>query len=168
MEAELKTNRFILRSISPEKDSFEKYLSWMQNEAANPFIQSVSRETSIQDLREYVALRNNSDFSLLFGIFLENNSEHIGNVKLEPILPSQEATLGILVGEEKWRGKGVGFEVIHAVIDYSFFVLGLNRLKLGVNQNNIAAYNLYKKLGFTHSSAEATSDPGIIMSLERK
>lgn len=168
MEAELKTNRFILRSISPEKDSFENYLSWMQDEAGNPFIQSVSKETSTQDLREYVTLRNKSDFSILFGIFLENNSEHIGNVKLEPILPSQEATLGILVGEEKWRGKGVGFEVIQAVIDYSFFVLGLNRLKLGVNKNNIAAYNLYKKLGFTHSSAEATSDPGIIMSLERK
>jgi RimJ/RimL family protein N-acetyltransferase len=104
----------------------------------------------------------------LFGIFLQGNSEHIGNVKLEPILPGQEAILGILIGEEIWRGKGVGFEVIQAIIEFSFVDLGLPRLKLGVSQNNLAAYKLYKKLGFVPSEAELAPDLGIIMLLERK
>jgi len=168
VEAELKTNRFILRTLSPQNDNFKNYLSWMQNEIANPFIQSVSNETTLNDLHEYVHLRNKSDNSMLFGIFLQDNSEHIGNVKLEPILPSQEATLGILIGEEKWRRKGVGFEVIQAIIEYSFLDLGLRRLKLGVSQNNLAAYKLYKKLGFVPSEADLAPDLGIIMLLERK
>jgi ribosomal-protein-alanine N-acetyltransferase len=164
MLAELTTSRFLLRSISPETDSFENYLAWMQDLVSNPFIQSVNCEITIEELQEYVAKRNKSSNALLLGIFSSDPFEHIGNIKLEPILALEEATLGILIGEQKWRGKGVGFEVINRVIQYSFDELKLSKIQLGVDLDNLAAIRLYQKLGFQPESKEQGSS-GLIMFL---
>lgn len=166
MIAELTTERFLLRSIDPEVDNFEDYLLWMRDEESNPYIQSVNINITFEELRDYVSSKNESNNALLFGIFLSNTSKHIGNVKLEPIHPKEEATLGILIGEQEWRGKGVGFEVISRIIDYSFNELKLNRIKLGVDRSNRAAVKLYEKLGFEPENKDQTS-PGIIMALKR-
>jgi hypothetical protein len=64
---------------------------------------------------------------------------HIGNVKLEPIIPRKSAAIGILIGEENWRSKGVGFEVITRVLEYCFTDLELELVELGVDKKNLKA-----------------------------
>jgi [ribosomal protein S5]-alanine N-acetyltransferase len=166
MLAELTTKRFILRSIHPEIDNFENYLKWMRDEASNPYIQSVNYNMTIEELCEYVSRKNESNDALLFGIFLSDTFKHIGNIKLEPIQPQEEAILGILIGEQEWRGKGVGFEVISRVIEYSFDELKLNRIKLGVDLSNLAAVKLYEKLGFEPEKKDQANSE-IMMSLKK-
>jgi ribosomal-protein-alanine N-acetyltransferase len=148
---EIQTNRFSLRLLRPELDDFSRYLSWMKDEIANPFIQAVSNSITIQDLVTYVNSKNDSCDSILFGIFLRNSTHHIGNIKLEPIITGAHAYLGILIGEVDWRGKRVGTEVISNVLDYSFEHLNLLEVRLGVDIENKAALKLYKRLGFKPS-----------------
>lgn len=167
MESKLKTDRFLLKSLSPTQDSFENYLSWMKNDESNPFIQGVNVDLTRQDLVDYVSEKNISDTALLLGIFVIPSKTHIGNIKLEPILPRESATLGILIGEESWRGKGVGFEVISRVLEFCFTDLDLESVELGVSKNNLRAIRLYSSLGFIESDQEPNSSESIKMMISK-
>ena len=148
IEDEIQTERFMLRVIHPGIDLFQPYLSWMRDENLNRFIQGANKNITLENLHRYVDEKNQSPNSLLLGIFHRETSKHIGNLKLEPISFGVDATLGILIGDEAWRRKGVGFEVINRVIEYSFDRFKLNKIQLGVDPSNLAAVRLYEKLGF--------------------
>ncbi|MCX6738553.1 MAG: GNAT family N-acetyltransferase [Candidatus Parcubacteria bacterium] len=83
------------------------------------------------------------------------------------------AEVFILIGEDSHRGRGVGREAMTYLITFAFETLGLASLHLGVNNLNLPAINLYKKLGFSEikkndketemilfSSPKSGSDPG--------
>jgi len=163
----LETERFVLRNLIPDQDGFENYLSWMRNEVSNPFIEGVSEQTTLQDLQEYTKLKNESPKAILLGIFVKNKPIHIGNLKLEPLIRGSDTTLGILIGEESWRGKGVGHEVLQKIIEFSFNELGLSQIRLGVDKRNIPAYKLYLKLGFISIDDETKKSLGTSMILRR-
>jgi ribosomal-protein-alanine N-acetyltransferase len=167
VEVQLNTDRFILRTMSPEIENLESYLSWMKNEESNPFIQGVNKDLTAQDLTNYISEKNESKTALLLGIFVKRENIHVGNVKLEPIIPKKWATIGILIGEENWRGKGAGFEVITRVLEFCFTDLELEFVELGVNKNNLKAINLYSRLGFIESAQEASSPESISMSISK-
>jgi len=57
------------------------------------------------------------------------------------------AAVGICVHEE-WHGKGVGTELMRAIIDMADNWLNLTRLELEVYANNEAAMRLYERFGF--------------------
>jgi RimJ/RimL family protein N-acetyltransferase len=77
------------------------------------------------------------------------------------------ATVGILIGEESWRGKGVGFEVISRVLEFCFNDLELEYVELGVNKNNLKAIHLYTRLGFIESNQESDFSESIKMSISK-
>ena len=55
--------------------------------------------------------------------------------------------IGICVHED-WQGKGVGKELMHAIIDLADNWLNLTRLELEVYSDNEAATHLYERFGF--------------------
>ena len=167
MKAQISSERFVIRSLSPEVDEVKFYLTWMQNKIANPFIQGINENLSSQELTDYISQKNDSETALLLGIFVKTENLHIGNVKLEPIIPKQSATIGILIGEESWRGKGVGFEVITRVLEYCFLDLELELVDLGVNKKNLRAIHLNTLLGFIENAQERRSDESIRMSISK-
>ncbi|HSL54793.1 MAG TPA: GNAT family N-acetyltransferase [Pyrinomonadaceae bacterium] len=57
--------------------------------------------------------------------------------------------IGISVHEE-WQGKGVGKELMRAIIDFADNWLNLTRLELEVYADNEAAIHLYERFGFEH------------------
>ena len=58
------------------------------------------------------------------------------------------AKIFILIGEDDYRGRGVGRESIDYIINYAFNDLGLKTLNLDVKKLNEPAINLYNKVGF--------------------
>lgn len=157
----------MIKSLSPEIDELKGYLSWMRNKQANPFIQGVNESYSSEDLVDYITEKNDSVAAILLGIFVKTENTHIGNIKLEPIHPRKSATLGILIGEESWRGKGVGFEVISKVLEFCFNDLELEYVELGVNKKNLKAIHLYTRLGFIEGNQESDFSESINMSISK-
>ena len=102
----------------------------------------------MKELKAYVSERENRRNVMFLGIFTKKQ-QHIGNIKYEPIdYKGKTATMGILIGDSDWRGKGVAIEVIKASAHYLSERYGIRTISLGVNLKNKAAVSVYQKLGF--------------------
>jgi RimJ/RimL family protein N-acetyltransferase len=74
---------------------------------------------------------------------------HIGNVGLHRIdWKNRTATLGIVIGEREYWGKGYGTEAVRTMLRYAFEELGLNRVELETYSFNPRAIRCYEKAGF--------------------
>lgn len=138
--------RIYLRPLK-EEDASEDYCSWINNMEVNKYIDS--KETTIEELKNYINKRWYDPNCLFLGIFLKNKDIHIGNIKLEPIdFEKRKATLGILIGEKEYWNKGYATETLKTLTSYAFNSLRLNEINLGVYKENIGAIKAYEKTGF--------------------
>lgn len=143
----IQSSRFVLRTLS-KGDVGDRYLSWVNN-IKNTYIDYVGPERSLLDVQSYVATKETDSSTLFLGIFSNESGEHIGNIKYEPIdFINKTTVMGILIGEESWRGKGVAAEVIKASSTWLNIQYGINYIALGVHSNNIEAIRAYQKSGF--------------------
>lgn len=88
--------------------------------------------------------------SLMFSAKHIENNETVGHVQLMGIdRTNMSARIGrVIVGEKENRGKGIGFQIINAVLDIAFNELELHRVDLGVFDFNKSAIACYEKAGF--------------------
>jgi RimJ/RimL family protein N-acetyltransferase len=56
--------------------------------------------------------------------------------------------LGFVVIDEKYRGQGLGKEMIGLAVTYAFEILKVKKVTLCVFDNNNSAHNCYKSAGF--------------------
>lgn len=163
------TNRFILRLLNVD-DVTDRYLGWLKDETTSKFISSTN--LNINELREYVLERLNRDDVLFFGIFERITGLHIGNVKYEPVNSKlRYATVGILIGEADWRGKGVVTEVLSESTIWLHQYHNIEQIVLGVSFANLAAIQAYKKAGFIEQTSmhiQNDSPENMTMVLELK
>ena len=143
---EINTQRFLLRQLITD-DISDKYLSWLKRQES-PYIEYGKNYSTMEELKVYVSERERKKDVLFLGIFTKKK-KHIGNIKYEPIdLIRKTATMGILIGDKEWRGKGVAIEVIKASAHYLNSIYGVSTIFLGVNPNHQLAVSVYKKIGF--------------------
>lgn len=142
------TKRFVLRELS-EKDATQRYLAWLNNPEAASFLVTAGTTQQLSDLREYVAKRMGRQDVLFLGIFERFGARHIGNIKYEPVdSETGVATMGILIGEPEYRGKGVAVEVLRASAEWLNKYRGIKEIRLGVSKDNVSAIKSYEKVGF--------------------
>lgn len=138
--------RIFLRELY-EIDATDEYCKWLNDPEVNKFLETRSATTA--DLKTYIKEKNNSPTCLFLGIFDKRSNIHIGNIKLEPIdYVDRIATLGILIGNKDYWGKGIGAESINLLVNWAFNYLHLKEIKLGVLSENAVAIKSYKKCGF--------------------
>ena len=165
MKITVDTPRFTIRRLNAEIDDLANYLSWIKDRKSNPYISGINDKANLNDIREYISEKNSASNAILLGIFSKTDLLHIGNIKLEPIIINNSATVGILIGEANWRGVGAGFEIMTHVFDFFFSEFNLKKFDLGVHPSNIPALKLYKKLGFKIISTEVNTDRANILQL---
>jgi RimJ/RimL family protein N-acetyltransferase len=86
---------------------------------------------------------------VILAIVEKKSGQHIGNMKLGPIdWVHRRAVFGILIGEKKFWGRGIGQEVTRLAVEYAFVRLNLNRVSLGVFAEHEPAVHCYEKIGF--------------------
>ena len=142
----IKTKNFLIKSLVAE-DVTENYLNWFKDQTVKKFITSFEYK-DIDSLKKYVNEQSNKKNVIFLGIFTYEGL-HIGNIKFENIDRKKfSATLGILIGDKNFRGKGVAVEVINACISWFFYNLSVSRFFLGVDKCNLFAIKAYKKSGF--------------------
>jgi len=144
----INTRRFQLKTLTT-KDVTKRYLSWFQeSQEVNQYILFAQKKPNINDLIQYIKDRENRKDILFLAIFSDSGL-HIGNIKYEPInFKDESATMGILIGDKEWRGRGVAPEVIKGSSEYLQENYGIKNIELNVEQNNIPAITAYKKIKF--------------------
>ena len=144
------SQRLLIRQLA-ESDNIDVYLSWKQN-VSNSFIESVNSNISKSDLYKYINEKNSKPDALLMGIFDKQTNKHIGNGKFEPINFSEKfAVMGLFIGDLTYRGKGISREFIECCVQNILLPMGIEKVLLGVNKQNVSAIKAYYKSGFQRS-----------------
>lgn len=155
------TDRFYIKKLETS-DANHNYFGWFEDDVIKNFI--LNHPSSISDLVSFINNCNINNATLLLGIFSKKNQQHIGNIKFEFENDSKlKATMGIMIGEPRWRGKGVASEVIS---ECGFFINKNFRTKemhLSVDKNNLSAIKSYKKIGFKEDKKGACTTPFLDM-----
>ncbi len=122
------------------------YLKWFKDEEIKKFIVK-SNISTLEDLKKYYLENKLKKDTLLLGIFLNQN--HIGNIKINfEDDRKRKCFIGILIGEKKYRNKGIGKKSLELVIKKINDIYQTYKFKLGVNFQNLKAINSYKNAGF--------------------
>jgi len=144
-------NRIYLRTLSSE-DVGDNYVKWMRDEETVRFLESRWKTYTLENLKGYVENINESHTDSLFGIFLRENNEHIGNVKVGDMdQVHQHGNVGIMIGDKNSWGKGCAKESIQLVTKYAFEELNLNKLIAGIYANNIGCYKAFLNAGYNEA-----------------
>ncbi|MFU0825846.1 GNAT family N-acetyltransferase [Clostridium sp.] len=101
------------------------------------------------DLREMLLDIKNSHDKYIFAVKTKESNELIGVTGFENILWNNgTATIYIGIGDNNFRGKGIGKEALALTLEFGFQELNLHRIQLTVLSYNKPAIALYEKLGF--------------------
>lgn len=165
----IETERFFLRPLTID-DATQRYLSWLRDDQSNRFIVTASSNYGISSLKNYIEIRENRNDVLFFGIFLKETSLHIGNIKFEPIDRTHKtATMGILIGDSDWRGRGAAIEVLNACAQWLYEKYSITSILLGVDRENTPAIRAYFKSGFRiDQESKSASDQANVLKMVRK
>ena len=80
---------------------------------------------------------------------MKDDGVHVGNVKLGSISHAHSrGELGIMIGDQRARGKGYGKEAIYALAQYAFESLVLHRVEAGCAELNFASRDAFLSVGF--------------------
>ncbi|MBQ3474660.1 MAG: GNAT family N-acetyltransferase [Bacilli bacterium] len=142
----LESERIYLSPMSLE--DVNDYTKWMNDRKVTDNIHSTSKVITTIGEKEWVEkLMQRGGHT--FAIVSKDNDKLIGNCGLmDTDYKDGTSTIGIFIGEEEYRGKGLGTEVINLLLDYGFNNLRLHNINLGVFSFNERAISCYKKLGF--------------------
>ena len=139
-------NKIYLKILEKE-DASQEYCNWLNDPIVNKYLET--RQATIFDLEKYIEEKLRSNKCLFFGIFWKEYNKHIGNIKLEPIdFAKSCATVGIIIGDRNYWGRGLATEAIRVLVDYMFSELRLKEVNLGVIFENKPAIRVYEKCGF--------------------
>jgi RimJ/RimL family protein N-acetyltransferase len=157
----LTTERFFLRCLT-SNDVNDSYLSWFGDVDVRKYIEYAAKQPDKDSLNSYINERAGRTDVIFWGIFERVSGAHIGNIKYEPINSSKGvATMGILIGDAKWRSKGVAREVIYHTGQWLNRNYNVEKIILGVHGNNYAALAAYKKIGFQIENMNQNASPGV-------
>ena len=142
----LKTKRFVIRNIKVS-DVSKDYLNWFKDKINIKYIE-FKPNNNLSILKKNVNKQIVKKKTLFLGIF-DFKKKHIGNIKFHNVsLRSASCSLGILIGSNKWKNRGVGYEIIESCANYLFRKYKITNIYLGVYEKNKPAVKLFKKCGF--------------------
>ena len=133
-----------------ERDDLnERYLRWLNDPEVSRYLESGLFPQTQSDLEGFYNGVVGSSKQVVLAIADKESNQHIGNIKLGPInWVHRRATLGILIGEKEFWGKGISTEATRLMVEYAFQRLNLRRIVLGVYAEHQAAVRSYEKVGF--------------------
>lgn len=143
------TPSITLRALEPE--DIEILYEWENQPEIWTY--SLNRSPiSRQTLTQYILSSMEQDIYALKQLRLMalNQGEPIGCIDLNDFDPYHlRAEVGMMIAP-KHRGKGLGKEIVKALIDYASRMLGIKNLYCDISAQNIPCLKIYQSLGFEH------------------
>lgn len=103
-------------------------------------------------LRSAMWLDNLRSDRELYGV-IASDDEFIGLVQLYDIREGT-GTLGIIIGEKKYWGRGYGTQAVKKLLELAFTELGLKQVRLSTYEDNLRAQASFRKVGFRELQRE--------------
>jgi len=144
----IRGERIYLRGI--ERDDLNRCHDWMSDPGlratlAQRYPMSLAREADWVER----ATRGQDTSEMNFAICLQEDDRHIGNCGLIAIeRDNRAATLGILIGEAEFRGRGLGEDAVRTLCRFAFDEMDLHKIRLDVYSTNPGAMRTYESVGF--------------------
>jgi RimJ/RimL family protein N-acetyltransferase len=141
------------RLTEPTTEIVERLNKWENDPVLTPFIRPNNTRddlerrviVTIKDIEQ--RLKHHHTYLIYLGDQLIGQMDY----KVDPNYLYKKETgtawIGILIGEEIGRGKGIGFLAMK-YLETRIKLKGLKRIELGVFEFNANAIKLYKKLGY--------------------
>jgi RimJ/RimL family protein N-acetyltransferase len=125
------------------------YSEWINDQRADMFTEHAQFPHPRESLESYRTNRSGSEECIWLAIVDRQTGLHVGNIELTQIdWVHRKAVYAIVIGDVSVHGKGLGYEASLLLLRHAFGKLNLNRVELGVHEDNLPARRLYKKLGF--------------------
>ena len=144
LDGDLASERVILRQMK-KSDISRNFIQWLSNPETNRFLEVRHNPPSLKRQLAYVQECEDSAEKLYLGIFLKD-STMIGSATLTRH-SYNKMEIGLMIGDENYRGQGLGSEVVRIVINWAKLE-GLNEVTAGYLHGNEASAKLFSSLGF--------------------
>jgi len=137
-----------LRSLTLD-DVDNDYYEWFNDkDTSKGNAHGIIPETKDRAIAFYNDLQNNKNI-VHFAIVDIKTNQHIGCCSLQSInWVYRSAEMARIIGEKKFRGKGIGTEVGKLLLEYAFNTLNLHKIWLGNIALNEAALKSKSNLNF--------------------
>jgi len=141
------------RLTTPTPEIVTSIHKWANDPAIIPFIRPNPTEESLNNKEtvSIASLTKRLGYTHIYLIYAER--QLVGEISFQ-IDPDQlykkepgSAWIGINIGEEFARGKGIGSQAMQ-YLEQQIKAYGLHRIELGVFEFNTNAIKLYKKMGY--------------------
>jgi [ribosomal protein S5]-alanine N-acetyltransferase len=149
----LKSKNIFLKKISID-DNLNNYLNMVNEVNELKYIDELGRfPLNKKDLENYIE----NIAGLFLSIFNNDNNEHVGNIRVTDVHPTNRScSFGILL-YSKYRGNGYAKEASKLIIEHLFMNLNVKRVELYVAEQNKSAISLYESLGFVREGCKRES-----------
>ncbi|AXI24940.1 UDP-4-amino-4,6-dideoxy-N-acetyl-beta-L-altrosamine N-acetyltransferase [Methanofervidicoccus sp. A16] len=132
-----------LNIINLNREELEIIRNWRNKDKIRKWMYTDHIITLEEHFNWVHRLRTNND-AVYF--LVEYDNDPVGVVGLSNIgINDKSASIGIYIGNEKFKGKGFGKIMLYTLLKFSFDVLNLNRVQVEVFSDNIVAIRLYSK-----------------------
>lgn len=144
----IETGRLILKGISPDD------MQYIFEKLTKPEIKKILGHRSEEDYRKEENKHKNgySSYNRSFLLFLlidKDSNNIIGRCGLHNWNKEHKrAEIGYIMEDESFKGKGLMTEAIHAIIDYGFSKMNLNRIESLVGIENAPSLRIMKRYNF--------------------
>jgi RimJ/RimL family protein N-acetyltransferase len=132
-----------------EDGDLPQLVTWLSDmEVRRWLAMSEAPPPTLESEREWYQQSKQDPASVLWSIESEDG-RLVGDVGLGLIDKThRRAEVGIFIGDKTLWGRGLGTHAISRVLRYAFDELGLRRVQLYVDEDNLRAIRCYEKCGF--------------------
>ena len=131
-------------------DAHDDYVNGLNDPIVNFYLDGVKHNLQTQKIVENFIIENTKAKNCaLWGIWLNNVSNHVGTVRLHGIeYRHKTALIGICLFDKTSWGKGIGSSSIRLVTQWAIDKLGLRWIEAGIYEENIGSQKAFLSAGY--------------------
>ena len=139
----IRGKKVVLRPV--RLDDAPRFVAWFNNPSVNRYLHI--RKLTLPEEKQWVKTRKKERPQTTFAI---DTSEgiHVGRTSLILDKRNNNASFGIMIGEPRYWGRGLGSETVQLMLDLAFRKMKLHRVELKVYSYNPRARKVYIRAGF--------------------
>ncbi len=143
----IETGRLVLRPFTLA--DIEDVYVYAHDEAFWRYVPNMPRPYTRDEASAFLARATARDVALQVEWAIEFEGHVIGAINLRPQLADRRAGMGYGIGPAHW-GRGFTTEAAHAVVDWAFASLEVDRVFATADARNVGSWRVMEHLGMQH------------------